>query len=56
MAIIETIKSGNCTIYIDDTYCKDKTKEDNKQILERIGDLYYKAWLTGKLKDSPNKK
>ncbi len=51
MAIIKTIKSGNCTIYIDDEYAKTVTPEEKRKKLERIGDIYYEAWLKGKLKD-----
>lgn len=31
MAIIKTIKSGNCTIYIDDEYAKTFTPEEKRK-------------------------
>lgn len=51
MAIIQTIKSGNCTVYIDDEYAKTVTREEKRKKLERIGDIYYEAWIKGKLKE-----
>lgn len=51
LAIIKTIKNGNCTVYIDDEYAKTLTPEEKRKKLERIGDIYYEAWKMGKLKD-----
>ncbi len=36
MAIIKTIKSGNCTIYIDDEYAKTVTPEEKRKKLEMM--------------------
>ena len=36
MSIVQDFYQGNAHIMIDDTYCKDKTKEEVDEILERI--------------------
>lgn len=41
--LVKTIKSGDAMIYIHDDYCKDKTEEDVKAILDDIARVAYPA-------------
>ncbi len=50
MAIIKTIQNVNCKIYIDDEYAK-VSKEEEKEILENICDIYYEALKTDNIKN-----
>jgi hypothetical protein len=41
--IVKVVKSGGVTMYFHDDYCKDKTPEEVKAILDRIAKIAYPA-------------
>ena len=48
--IVKVVKSGNVTMYFHDDYCRDKTPEDVKAILERIASIAYPALKSAHMK------
>jgi hypothetical protein len=43
MAVVKTVKSGNCTIRFHDDYFV-KTKEEEQAILDRVAEIYINAF------------
>lgn len=41
--IVKVVKSGRVTMYFHDDYCRDKTPEEVKTILNRIAAIAYPA-------------
>lgn len=43
MSIVKEIQHGNVKLSLDDTYCKEQTNEEAKEVLERVSALIYRA-------------
>ncbi|NBH72171.1 hypothetical protein D3Z51_09085 [Clostridiaceae bacterium] len=41
--IVKVVKSGGVTMYFHDDYCRDKTPEEVKAILDRVAAIVYPA-------------